>query len=374
MSLASGSDRASRSSLVTTNVSPGPAGASAGADRDGRSIAPLTVIDKDVQAKRAIRADTVFRIGEVSKQLTATAVLVLAQDGQLALDDRLSHHLEGLPDWAERVTLSQLMHHDSGIRDVYESLPKNTDPEKPMSRTAVRARYERLRDLDFEPGTRWNYSNTNYLLLADVVERRSGKPFQSFLEERIHRRKAADHRLGREGSRRSGDRVRTRRRRETAAVRIPDRRHRRRRTTDLANRTRPLGGGLPHRYGRRARLIAGPVRGRGLDHARRLEPDVGFRGLRRRDLTHRGQHPRPHRSCRRVVPVGVRGLGRPDNCGSGRLQPSAISTLAWLGASLRSLSHRLTGVRSALAENSSATLHCSCVWSMRCSHRWSRVR
>jgi CubicO group peptidase (beta-lactamase class C family) len=90
MSLASGSDRASRSSLVTTNVSPGPAGASAGADRDGRSIAPLTVIDKDVQAKRAIRADTVFRIGEVSKQLTATAVLLLAQDGQLALDDRLS--------------------------------------------------------------------------------------------------------------------------------------------------------------------------------------------------------------------------------------------------------------------------------------------
>jgi len=129
-------------------------------------------------------ATTKFRIGSLTKQFTAAAILLLQERGKLRVDDPVAKYIHDLPAPWQPVTLRQLLTHTSGI-------PDTTDLSKPDSREWERSGFtpamlfDRMRSLplDFEPGTNFKYSNTGYILLGWIVERASGQSYREFLQE-----------------------------------------------------------------------------------------------------------------------------------------------------------------------------------------------
>lgn len=133
-----------------------------------------------------INADTVFRTGSVSKQFTAMIVLLLAEEGRLSLDDAVSQWIPELRDFGDRVTLRQLIHHTSGIRD-YLTLMRLAGYREAdyYSAPDLLAMLARQRDLNFRPGAEFLYSNSGYFLLGEVVERATGKSLAAVADERL---------------------------------------------------------------------------------------------------------------------------------------------------------------------------------------------
>jgi len=126
---------------------------------------------------------TDYRLASVTKQFTAAAILLLAQDGTLDLDDPLRQWLPSLPAATDGITLHQVLSHTSGLIDYEDVIPETM--------TAQLHDADVLRILEgqdrtyFEPGTNYRYSNSGYALLALIVERASGQGFPAFLRERI---------------------------------------------------------------------------------------------------------------------------------------------------------------------------------------------
>ncbi|WP_006244402.1 serine hydrolase domain-containing protein [Mycolicibacterium tusciae] len=140
----------------------------------------------DLETGAPITEDTAFDIASVSKQFTAAAILLLAQTGKLSLDDTLATHVPGLPAWAQTVTVAQVMNQTSGIPD-YIGLLEDEGYEY-SDRTTQEQALRALADapeLQFEPGERFDYSNSNYFLLGEIVARVSGQPLPAFLRAEI---------------------------------------------------------------------------------------------------------------------------------------------------------------------------------------------
>jgi CubicO group peptidase (beta-lactamase class C family) len=124
-----------------------------------------------------------YAIGSISKQFTATAILLLQQDGKLSLDDPVSKFVPGLTRGNE-VTIRQLLSHTSGYQDFWPQdyvMPMMLLPTTPQ---AIVDRWAK-QPLDFAPGSRWQYSNTNYTIAGMVIEKASGMPFFQFIRTRI---------------------------------------------------------------------------------------------------------------------------------------------------------------------------------------------
>ena len=135
-------------------------------------------------------AETIFEAGSVSKQFTAAAVLLLARDGKLSLDDPVRKYLPELPAYAEYgvpLTIRHMLTHTSGLRDWGELAGIAGWPRGSRVHTHdhVLDIASRQRALNFTPGTNWSYSNTGYNLAAIIVSRVSGQPFAEFSQERI---------------------------------------------------------------------------------------------------------------------------------------------------------------------------------------------
>ncbi|WP_096287966.1 serine hydrolase domain-containing protein [Mycobacterium ahvazicum] len=135
-----------------------------------------------------ITPDTVFDVGSVSKQFTATAALLLADAGKLALDDTLAQHLPEFPSWASTVTITQLIHQTSGIPEYEGLLAKQgfAVGDRTTQEQALQA-VARVPKLNYQPGSQFRYSDSNYLLLGEIVHRVSGQPLPQFLSTEIFR-------------------------------------------------------------------------------------------------------------------------------------------------------------------------------------------
>ena len=129
------------------------------------------------------KAEMRYSIGSVSKQLLAGAVLLLVQDGKLSLDDRVSRYLPDLTRAGE-ITIRQLLSHTSGYQDYYPQDYVAPFMQKPVTAESILNQWAR-KPLDFDPGTRWQYSNTNFVVAGRIVERVTGGPFFDFLTKRI---------------------------------------------------------------------------------------------------------------------------------------------------------------------------------------------
>ena len=158
-------------------------GLSVGVMHQGRIVLARGYGVRSLATGEPVTPDTLFAAGSVTKQLTCAAALLLAQEGKLALDDRVAKYEPGLTRAAD-ITLLDLGHHVSGYRDYYPLDFVDRPMAKPRPPDEIIQDFAK-RPLDFEPGTRWSYSNTGFLILGRVIERVSGEPFGSFLDRRI---------------------------------------------------------------------------------------------------------------------------------------------------------------------------------------------
>ena len=151
--------------------------------RDGRPIVRLAYGFANVELAVPNRPETKFHIASVSKTFTAAAVLLLQQQGRLDVRDPVSRHLPGYPN-GDRLTLHHLLTHTSGIPNV-NNFPDYDERTRFRQALPDIVRWFRDRPLEFEPGARYSYSNSNYNLLALVIERASGEAYGSYLQSRI---------------------------------------------------------------------------------------------------------------------------------------------------------------------------------------------
>jgi CubicO group peptidase (beta-lactamase class C family) len=144
----------------------------------------------DLRTLRPIDAKTNFRLASFTKQFTAAAIMLLARDGKLHYDDHLTDFFPEFPAYGKSITVRNLLNHTSGLEDYGELLMKqypDTPPEKvpQILDAGVLKLLEQQTSGKFAPGSKWEYSNSGYAVLAMIVERVSGKSFGRFLQERI---------------------------------------------------------------------------------------------------------------------------------------------------------------------------------------------
>ena len=136
----------------------------------------------NVELNAPVRPETVFQIQSITKTFTATAIMMLVEEGKIGLADKLSRHLANLPASWNEVTVRHLLSHTSGIKDFINEptvdLRKDLQPEDVI---------ESLRQLplNFQPGEKYAYSNTGYHLLAMIIRQVTGKYWGDFLQEKI---------------------------------------------------------------------------------------------------------------------------------------------------------------------------------------------
>jgi CubicO group peptidase (beta-lactamase class C family) len=140
--------------------------------------------DANLELKVADAPATKYRLGSITKQFTAAAILLLQQRGQLALNDPVKKYLPDAPASWSGITIFNLLTHTSGIPN-YSDLPE-FDATKALPATPAQL-IARFRDqpLQFPPGTAWRYTNSGYALLGYLIERISGEPYAQFLRENI---------------------------------------------------------------------------------------------------------------------------------------------------------------------------------------------
>ncbi len=141
----------------------------------------------DLEHHVALAPDSVFEAGSVSKQFTAAAVLLLAEQGKLSLSDPISRYFPELPDYGTPITIDHLLHHTSGLRD-WGSIAKAAGwprATREYSNTWVLEIASQQKSLNYKPGDDWSYTNTGYNLLAILVQRVSGKSLARFTHDNI---------------------------------------------------------------------------------------------------------------------------------------------------------------------------------------------
>jgi D-alanyl-D-alanine carboxypeptidase len=161
----------------------GLVGLSAAVVENGTTVLAEGFGAKSLETGRPVKADTMFAIGSITKQFTAACILLLAEDGKLAVTDKVIKYYPGLTRAAD-ITLLDLMNHVSGYPDYYPLDFVDRPMARPTPSDEVIRRFG-TRPLDFEPGSRYSYSNTGYLILGRVVEKVSGEAYADFLSRRI---------------------------------------------------------------------------------------------------------------------------------------------------------------------------------------------
>lgn len=168
--------------------SPASPGCAAAVMKDGRIAFERGYGLADIEHEAKITPSTVFNVGSIAKQFTATAILMLVQEGKISLGDPIRKYIPELPDFGTPITLREMLRHTSGLRD-YEQLLNfdgwRLDSPDLLTNGDVMYIVTRQKDLNFPPGSDFAYSNTNYVLLAEVVSRVSKQSFPDFTMTRL---------------------------------------------------------------------------------------------------------------------------------------------------------------------------------------------
>lgn len=129
---------------------------------------------------------TIFHVASVSKQFTAFAIALLADQGKISLNDDIRKYLPELKDFGHKITIKHLVHHNSGLRDQWNLLAlAGWRLDDVITKDQVLRLISHQDELNFKPGDEFNYCNTGYTLMAEIVSRVSGKPFPDWCKENI---------------------------------------------------------------------------------------------------------------------------------------------------------------------------------------------
>src|SRR6476620_912260 len=129
------------------------------------------------------RPDLPYQIASNSKQFTAMALLLLEDEGKLDLDDHVAKYLPGISG-GDRITIRQLLSHTSGLQDFWPQDYMFADMRKPTAPQGIVDKWAR-KPLDYEPGSRFQYSNTGYVVAGMIAEKVSGQPLMRYLDRKI---------------------------------------------------------------------------------------------------------------------------------------------------------------------------------------------
>jgi CubicO group peptidase (beta-lactamase class C family) len=162
-------------------------GCAVGVSEGGRQTLARAYGMADLEHDIKNSPDTIFEAGSVSKQFTAAAVLLLARDGKLSLDDSIRKYMPEVPDYGAPLTIRHMLNHTSGLRDwgSVAGIAGWPRTSRAYTHAHVLDIISRQKALNFPPGTRYSYSNSGYNLAAMLVARISGMPFAQFTDERI---------------------------------------------------------------------------------------------------------------------------------------------------------------------------------------------
>ncbi len=176
--------RASLDSIMKAAYQPDDPGATAIVVHGGQVLLREGYGMANLELGVRMRPEHVFRIGSVTKQFTGVATLMLAEEGKLSLDDPITRFLPDFPTGGRTVTIQHLLGHTSGIRSYtdMESWESTWRTDYTLEQLIDRFRNE---PFDFEPGARWAYNNSGYVLLGAIIEKASGTAYSEFLRARI---------------------------------------------------------------------------------------------------------------------------------------------------------------------------------------------
>ena len=162
-------------------------GCAVGVDRAGEPVLRRAYGMADLEWNMPNEPETIFENGSVSKQFTAGAIVLLALDGKLSLEDDVREYIHELPDYPETITLRHMLNHTSGLRDwgSVAGLSGWGRAQRTHSQRHVIDILSRQSALNFTPGHEYSYSNSGYNLLAIIVSRVSGMSFAEFSQQRI---------------------------------------------------------------------------------------------------------------------------------------------------------------------------------------------
>lgn len=151
---------------------------------EGEQVRKMSVYgEASLELSVPVQPTTVFHLASISKVFTSVAVMMLVESGKLKLDDPVGAHLEQLPKSWRSVQIHRLLSHTSGLPDML------AEPDLSLATVANTAQGVlealRARPMEFEPGTRWSYNQTNYLLLSLLIEKLSGQSFAQFCKSRL---------------------------------------------------------------------------------------------------------------------------------------------------------------------------------------------
>ncbi len=172
-------DKAATEILASTGVP----SASIAVVKDGRIAYIQAYGEARLEPRTLVKPSMRYSIGSISKQFTAVALLMLQEEGKLSLDDHVGKFLPNLTR-AHQVTIRQLLSHTSGYQDFWPQDYVMPMMLKPTTAETIMDTWAR-KPLDFEPGTRWQYSNTGFVIAGAIIEKVAGKPYFQFLRERI---------------------------------------------------------------------------------------------------------------------------------------------------------------------------------------------
>ena len=162
-------------------------GCALGVSRGGKVVYERGFGMANLETDTPIRPSSIFHVASVSKQFTATAIMLLERDGKLSLDDNIRKYLPEIPDYGTPITVRHLLTHTSGLRDQWEliALERGRFEEDRITEADVLDVVSRQKALNFKPGAEYLYSNTGFTLLGVIVKRVTGQSLRDFADERI---------------------------------------------------------------------------------------------------------------------------------------------------------------------------------------------
>ena len=172
-------DKIATDALAATGVP----SASVAVVKDGQLAYVKSYDDARVESKTPATPAMRYSIGSISKQFTAAAMLLLQEQGKLSLDDKVGKYVPDLTR-ANEVTIRQLLSHTSGYQDYWPQDYVMPGMLKPTTAKAIMDSWAKI-PLDFEPGSKWQYSNTNFVVAGVIIEKVSGMPLLKFLQEKV---------------------------------------------------------------------------------------------------------------------------------------------------------------------------------------------
>lgn len=137
--------------------------------------------------------DHVFRIGSISKQFTAVAILQLSEQGKLSLQDEITKFIPTYPMHGYKITVEQLLNHTSGIKNVTDMKEWDEQVQRKDFTPEALIDFFKYQPMDFAPGTKWSYSNSGYILLGVIIEKASGISYTKYIEDNFFKPLGMNH-------------------------------------------------------------------------------------------------------------------------------------------------------------------------------------